>query len=151
MRGVDMRKPIKANATKGTMKKTRMFMMTCLSCYVVCSQMESISGRELYGDRYVNRGSVEERNYEFQSRKAQDVVGAWSSLSVAQDDEHYIRLVCGSSSLGAQFRGYEVVSVSSHGSFLTVQLQKLSDEDKKKGVSLRASEVARLELLERPW
>lgn len=105
----------------------------------------------LPADLRVSHRSDEQRSYELDRQRASDIEQAWRSLASGLDDEHYIRLVASSSSLTGDYRKFEVTSVSAQGSMLTIQLQKIEDEDKKRGLSLRATEILRLELLERPW
>jgi hypothetical protein len=131
-------------------KKKWIPALTTLMCAFALSGY-ALDSSSLFADLRVGHRSSEQRNYDLDKQRASDMEKAWSRLRSGLDDEHYIRLVFASSSLTGDFRKYEVTSLSAQGTLLTIQLRKLEDEDKKRGLSLRAREVSRLELLERPW
>jgi hypothetical protein len=111
----------------------------------------NLQGDFLSADLRVSHRSSDQQAYELDKQRASDMAQAWNRLRAGLDDEHYIRLVCSSSSLTGDYRKFEITSLSAQGTLLTIQLRKLEDEDKKRGLSLRAREVSRLELLEKPW
>ena len=91
----------------------------------------------------------EEQMYRLDGQRAQDMLRAYGALSVMLDKDHYIKVIF--KNLGDSYKKYSLKSLSAQGTMLTIKLVHLDDNDKIKGMSLRASEIERLELEEIPW
>jgi hypothetical protein len=106
---------------------------------------------EVEGSVFADRSAREAKAvYELDVRRAKDMSAAFGQLSSMLDRDHYIRVVLTSSATGFT-QGYGVSSCFAQGTLLTFKLVKLDDDREIKGLTIRAREVQRLELLERPW
>lgn len=123
----------------------RLFVGSGLALGLCFMSLEASKASSSFG-RHSDR---EDQAYALDTKRAQDMSSAWASLRQGVDDDHYVKLVAKSSRWSSA--GFEVVSVSAHGTMLTIQMRKLNDEDEKKGLSLRAREVDAFVLQKRPW
>lgn len=100
----------------------------------------------LQGDRRVDHREIQ--LHELDRRQAEDMARAWNDLLSQKSKDHYIKAVL-SGSLAP--KGYELVRLKAHGTLLNLSFQKLEDDDDTRAMMIRAREVQRLEVLERPW
>lgn len=122
-------------------------MGRCAFVFGLCVVLLVSSAQTVFGDRAYRDPKL---LYELDVKRAKDMVAAYSRLSSMIDRKHYIKVIFVSHPPGFT-GGYELKACSAQGTLLTLKLVQLEDDDDFKGVSLRASEVLRLELLERPW
>ena len=99
--------------------------------------------------RRENIADREEALYRLDSQRAKDMERAYAALVAMLEKDQYIRVVFKNPTEGT--KKYALKSLSAQGTFLTIKLVHLDDKDKVKGISLRASEIERLELEEVPW
>jgi hypothetical protein len=123
--------------------KVKISLITLLSLLVL------MGPAQLGANTRWERDGGEERAYQLDSQRAKDMESAYQALSAMLDREHYIKVIF--KDLGDSYRKYALKSLSAQGTLLTIKLVHLDDDDKIKGLSLRATEIVRLELEAIPW
>lgn len=92
----------------------------------------------------VDRDAV---RYEMDSRRARDLQRAFSILSSKLSDDHYVEAV-----LDYRLeKGWGVIQVEAEGELVVLSFRHIEDDDKTRSLLLRARNVLRLDLKEKPW
>lgn len=118
---------------------------------IILTLMIALAASTMHGDRRVRNSDPEKeaiRLHELDRRQAADMEKAWLDLKSQRSKDHFIKAFI-KNSLAPN--GYELVRLKSHGTLINLSFQNLDDDDETRSMMIRAREILRLEVLERPW
>jgi len=84
--------------------------------------------------------------YEIDAQRAADLEQAWSGLRRYTDRDHYITAIFASGD--STYSQYKLVELNRYGALVNVKFERIDDDDIWTVITIRASEILKLQVLE---
>lgn len=84
--------------------------------------------------------------YEIDAKRASDLEQAWGGLQRYIDRDHYVAVFF--SSGDSKYRNYKLVELHRYGALVNVKLENLDDDDIWTVLTIRASSILKLQIVE---
>lgn len=87
--------------------------------------------------------------YEVDVKRASDLEQSWSGLRRYISRDHYVAVHFTDGS--SKYRNYKLVELQRHGALVNIKLENIEDDDDWTVLSIRASTILQLQVLEEKW